>query len=302
VTAGHTIRTAQPGDLEACARLRSDSIDAYRSRLGISYHPPPTSELVAQLAQILHTDPNLFLVVTDSTGLIAMAAAIQRGPTRFLCALYVDEAHQGRGIGEMLLDRVLSPGLDDPLAACTDSLQPVSNAMYARLGMSPREVFYFISGEASPSRPATHSVLLESLPEPSHSDWPRVRSEIDAIDRSILGAQRPGDHSFFTQESHQSWLVKDTNGGTVGYAYLRSEGTLGPVAVTSPELLPITVDAIAQQATSGSISFWLAGSANLAFKHAVSSHLRLTGFPALGCWTRPFADLQRYIPWNLMFP
>ena len=51
--------------------------------------------------------------------------------------LFVEPTHQERGLGRRLLARVLDGAGEAIHATCTDSAQPISNALYSRYGMCP---------------------------------------------------------------------------------------------------------------------------------------------------------------------
>jgi GNAT superfamily N-acetyltransferase len=307
------IELAQPSHLASCAALRTASILSYRERLGIPYEPPNSDDLVRQLGHLLATDPSRFFVAGDNantpvTEIVGMAAAIRRGPAWFLSALYIAEPQQGRGLGKRLLQRALADDISDSglttLATCTDSLQPVSNALYARHGLVPREPFFQVAGRW-PDRIAKEadSVLTEaSMPEQATPGWNELADEFSRIDRSVLGFERPADHAFFRSESRIAWTFRFDDGELAGYGYARVDGTIGPVAVVDPEFLAPLLRRISSAFEPTPVTFWLAGSSSVTLTRVLSEGLQLHGYPAFGCWTRPFIDLSRYVPWNLMLP
>lgn len=308
---GYPIRPARRADLPACADLRTDSIAGYRARLGLEYRRPDRAALIRALGHLLDTDPPAFLVATrGATGngqaIVGMVSAMRREAVWYLNALYVDEAAQRQGLGRQLLQRVLpEPGPDQPqiLAACTDSLQPISNAVYARLGIVPAEPVFRIAGRLS-GRPDGRRPALRTtpLPEVRAAAWNGMAAVLGEVDRSVLGFDRRLDHDYFRAESRAAWLVEEPDGSPIGYGYARSDGSIGPVAVLHSAAMPAVLGAIAAALDVPAVQFWLGGSATQAFAWAMQAGLRLEGYPALACWTSRFIDFGRYVPWDLMLP
>jgi GNAT superfamily N-acetyltransferase len=152
-------------------------------------------------AHLLTTDPQRFWVAVraaveapadpghgpsgsppaEDAGVVGFASASVRDGLWFLAMLFVDPEVQAGGIGQALMDRAQAgrdvdpggpavPGPDDPLDSgihtwgmCTDAVQPISNAMYARRGMVPRIPIWRLFGEvrrwgALPPAPASLEV------------------------------------------------------------------------------------------------------------------------------------------------
>ena len=49
----------------------------------------------------------------------------------------------------------------------------------------------------------------------------------------------------------------------------------------------------------GATSVWVPGANDRAMVALLRAGLRIEGFPAMFCWTRPFASFERYLPAGL---
>ena len=183
----------------------------------------------------------------------------------FLAMLFVDPASQADGIGQALMDRAQAgrdvdpggpavPAPDQPLDSgihtwgmCTDAVQPISNALYARRGMAPRIPIWRLTGEvrrwsAVPVLPAGLSAVPFEAVDQGEPDGPRRLSAIlDELDRELIGAAHPVDHAFQRREGRVGFLVRDRSGRTLGYVYSSSIGRLGPLAAVDPSLHPAMI-------------------------------------------------------------
>jgi predicted N-acetyltransferase YhbS len=304
------VRQAESSDVAACAELRTRAIEAYRTEIGIGAAPPDHGALSRLMEHLRQTDPDGFVVATTRTrneteAIVAMGIAMQRARVWFLSALYVDASYQAHGLGSRLFRQLLKSadksGREGVLATCTDCLQPISNALYSRAGIVPRVPMFQFSGRGTSNGALRVSrVDATPIPETSSSSWAHVRGRLSAIDRSVLGFERPEDHEFFRRESAHAWLFADGGGAPSAYAYMRRDGLLGPIAATRDEMLFDIVHTIETLSPLGRpASFWLSGTAADTFEKCLDFGFKLEGVPALACWSRPFADFSRYVPWNL---
>jgi GNAT superfamily N-acetyltransferase len=297
--ASFAYRLATEADLPECERLWREGLNGYLGRFGFPEMPLENPSLRRLHAHTLATDPSRFCVGGRTDGpLEGFGSAVQRGSVWFLSMLFVSPAAQGRGLGRGLLERLLpDPGSDSVLATATDSAQPISNALYASLGIIPRMPLFNLVG-----RPA-QGFEPEPLPAGSTSrpfgeaGSDREDLEIAELDREILGYAHPEDHAYIRRESRLGFAYRDAAGRLQGYGYASPAGRVGPIAVRQPELLgPILGHVLTAVIPRGASSVWLPGSADGAVLAALRSGLRIEGFPTLVCWSRPFADFGRYVP------
>jgi GNAT superfamily N-acetyltransferase len=310
---GLVLRPARLDELTACADVWRAGLDGYGAGVG---RPPMISApgpLLALLAHLRGTDPGRFLVAVrpeaDGTErVVAFASASRRQHVWFLGMLFVHPDEQARGLGRALLEAVL-PAADDPAtrATCTDSAQPVSNALYARYGIVPRVPVLELVGRperaAPPSLPGdVRAVPFELLAAgPADGAGPRrLAAALATLDQATLGYSHPEDHAFLQASGRLGHLYEAGDGRVVGYGYASEVGRIGPLAVEDEVLVPgVLGHLLGAVEPRGAFSAWVPGSAGAAVTTLLDAGLRIEDFPALLCWDRPFADFARYIPITL---
>ncbi|HEY8869483.1 MAG TPA: GNAT family N-acetyltransferase [Candidatus Limnocylindrales bacterium] len=329
-----TFRPATTADLDACGEIWRDSINDYRRGLGMSEFPPEFASIRRLHAHTLATDPDRFLVVVRAGGPnvesgvesgvgpgverpvgrgleagerpVAFVSAVVRGPLWFLSMLFVRPEEQGAGIGRALLDQVLPATASDAahetattaattLATCTDSAQPVSNGLYASLGIVPRMPLYDVIGYPRPDAfPALPAGIVVSALDGDGSD--REIREIREI-AGELGIDHRQDHDFLRTEDRRGFLYRDGGGRTAAFGYASPVGRLGPIGVRDPDLMAAVLGHLVRAVVPrGPFAMWVPGAADRAFVGLLRAGLRLDGLPVLMCWSRPFADFSRYVP------
>lgn len=306
-------RPAAPDELAACAEVWRLGIDDYILPLGQPALPEETGPLVRLYAHLQTTDPERFVVAlrpdADAPGgerIVAFAAAVMRDHLWFLSMLFVLPEAQGAGVGRALLDRVAPPaGSDVVRGTATDTAQPISNALYASLGIVPRMPLLNLIG--TPTRPDAFDALPSGIQpvafeelvaaEPGGVGHARLGDAVDALDRETLGVAHPIDHRFLRQEGRRGWLFIGPDGTPVGYGYAGEAGRIGPVAVRDETLLAPIIGYVAGAVVPrGAFALWLPGAAGPAVTAALRAGFRLEPFPLLLCWDRPLIDPARYVP------
>jgi GNAT superfamily N-acetyltransferase len=302
---GIVYRSATEDDLPACGEIWRDSLNDYMGRLR---QPPVGGDLapIGRLhAHLRSTDPERFWVAERDRRPIAFGSAALRGRVWYLSMLFVRPGEQGAGIGRTILERILPANDGLVLATGTDSAQPVSNALYAGLGMVPRMPLLSLvgrptRGESMPALPSGVSpVPFESM-EGGHAGASSSRAladAIEALDLDAAGFIHPDDHRWLLSEGRRGFAYLGPEGAIIGYGYASPVGRVGPVAVRDRELLaPVLGHLLAAIEPRGASAIWLPGTAGEAVTAALRVGLRLEGFPVLLCWNRPFADFERYVP------
>lgn len=312
VTVAASYRPARPDELAACADIWRTSINDYILPLGQLEIPPEQAPLLRLYAHLQATDPERFVVATmpdpvadGAERIVGFAAAVMRERLWFLSMCFVLPEMQGAGVGRALLAKVAPPeGADVVRATATDSAQPISNALYASLGIVPRLPLLNLIGH--PLRPAAFGSLPsgirpvpfeELVSGPAGAGHAELAAEVDALDRDLLGVAHPLDHRYLRQEGRRGWLYLGPDGTPVGYGYATEAGRVGPVAARDPDLLAPILGHLTDVVTPrGAFAMWLPGSADRAVVATLAAGFRLDQFPILLCWDRPFADLTRYLP------
>jgi GNAT superfamily N-acetyltransferase len=329
MTGALVYRPPQIEELADCALIWHASVNEYMTRLGRPLPPPVLDPAVRLAGHLLSTDPDMFRVAVRSSGpggrdrLVGFGIGLQREHIWFLSQLYVLPAEQHRGVGRALLSQILpaapaagaadEPGDKRPgvLATCADSAQPVANAMYARLGIVPRmPVFNLVGRVAAPAAlPALPEGVLAVPLEPpemcSHRNpagpgKAELCQTIDAIDRAVLGYAHPRDHEFLRIQGRTGFLYRTLAGEPLGYGYSSQAGRFGPVALLDETLTAAVIGHLLRTIEPrGAASAWVPGANDRAMVAFLRAGLQIEGFPALFCWTRPFAAFERYLPAGL---
>jgi GNAT superfamily N-acetyltransferase len=301
-------RPVRPDELDACADVWRVSINDYIGRLNQPDMQAESAPLVRLYAHLQSTDPGRFVVATrpdaEARGderIVAFAAAVVRERLWFLSMCFVLPEVQGGGVGRTLLARIAPPADAATVRATgTDSAQPISNALYASLGIVPRVPLLNLIG--LPARPDAFGPLPTGIRATS---FERVAADghdglvtiVDTLDRETLGVSHPIDHRYLRQESRRGWLYSGPDGAPLAYGYATEAGRVGPVASRDPDLLaPILGHLTTEVTPRGAFAVWLPGMADRAVIGALQAGFRLEPFPVLLCWDRPFVDLSRYVP------
>jgi GNAT superfamily N-acetyltransferase len=317
-----TYRTARAEEIAACAEIWRASINDYIVPLGQREIPPETNPVTRLLSHLQSTDADRFVVATTTDGseassgagaerVVAFASAIVRERLWYLSMLFVLPELQGGGVGRELLARVLPADETMARATATDSTQPISNALYATYGITPRMPLLNLVG--LPDRPTAFGTLPSGIVPVGFNEVVAAAADgegqsdgeshcdlvhaIDGLDREVFGVAHPQDHRYLRTEGRHGWLYRGPDGQPIGYGYAGEAGRLGPVVVLDPDLLgPILGHLTSAVVPRGAFALWVAGAADRALVPALRAGFRLEPFPVLICWDRPFADFSRYLP------
>ena len=319
-------RPGTADDLDACTAIWKAGIEDYQARLNQPPMPDDLGPLRRLLAHLMTTDPARYWVASRGDGRpIGFSSASVRDGLWFLAMLFVDPSEQAAGVGGALMDRAQAgrdvdpggpavPGPDDPLDSgihtwgmCTDSVQPISNGLYARRGMPPRVPIWRLFGEVRrwgmlPPLPAgLEAVAFESVAATEPDGERRLQATLEELDREVVGAAHPADHAFLRRDGRIGFLVRDrTTGRALAYAYGSGGGRLGPMLALDPGLHPALAGvAVRETPALGPVAIWVPGTADRLTRALLDAGLRFDGFPGLVCWSRPDHPFERYAPISL---
>lgn len=121
-------------------------------RHGFDWSDPPFEAVSPTLRHLLLHDRDRVFVAESDGKVVGFSAAFVRASTWFLSALFIDPQFQGRGIGRRLFELAYA----DPPArriTITDSIQPASNALYAKHGLIPTTPILGFAGRPSVTAP-----------------------------------------------------------------------------------------------------------------------------------------------------
>jgi GNAT superfamily N-acetyltransferase len=227
----------------------------------------PFDAWAAPLRHLLEQDGECSIVALDGERLVGFSAALVRGDTWFLAALFVSPEYQGRRVGRELLDRLWAGDYRRRMTI-SDSIQPVSIGMYARRGLIPTTPILTFSGKAACDLPDGLDAIA---PEPA---------ALATLDRYAYGFDRAADHRFWCEQAAKArlWLLA---GEPIAYAYVDSQGLIGPLAGRSGEMAAIALQAELACRESQHADVQLPGSAHRLVETALAGGLRATRPPGL---------------------
>jgi GNAT superfamily N-acetyltransferase len=279
-----------------------DSINDYLAPRNVRLIPDEPGPITRLYRHLQSTDPARFVVATrpvsdGSAGerIVGFASAVERGRLWFLSMLFVRPGEQGRGLGRALLDRVLPESREDRiLATATDSMQPISNALYASYGIVPRMPLLGLVGR--PERPRALAPLPDGIAATALAEREQA-SITERLDAQILGFRHPQDHAYLAAEGRQGFVYRSDGGEIVGYGYASMVGRVGPIAVVDEALLwPVAGHLLTAVEPRGASAIWAPGAAGRLVTGLLRAGMRLEDYPILACWSEPFADFSRYVP------
>ena len=248
----------------------------------------------------LHDDPAGLWLAEDGATIRGFAWSWICGDLWFLAQLFVDPTQQGQGIGNELIKRTLEHARQSEVAhkaLITFTFNRVSQALYMRHGLFPKMPIYFFG--------ASRKKIMASLP--GHALRTSVIKDthvhMDAlaeIDSKAVGVERKKHHRYLSNETATKGVLLYEGDECVGYAYIASNGHIGPLAVTRTDILAdafTTALKIAADGQSENISAFLPGTCTSALSLAVNHGMRIT-FPMLLMATPGYGDWTHYLPRN----
>jgi ribosomal protein S18 acetylase RimI-like enzyme len=291
-------RRACAQDLERAEALVIASINDLTERHGFG-KMATTRPLNFQLFS-LEDDPNGLWVADDAGEILGFAWSWVCDDLWFLAQLFVAPGHQGRHIGNELIQRTLDHARNAGAtnrALITFTFNRVSQGLYIRHGLFPKMPIYFFG--------ASRDRLLATLQDQPMScvaleDNASHRSSLAQIDIEALGVSREKHHRYLINDKATKGFMLYAGSNCVGYAYIGSDGHIGPLAVTRAEALePAFTTALKVAAESGSaeVSAFLPGTCDAALSLAIGHGMRIS-FPMVLMATRNFGDWTQYLPRN----
>jgi GNAT superfamily N-acetyltransferase len=226
-------RPAQSEDLEPGSRILQGAILDLRQRHGIALPQPLGPPAFGHFC--LGEDPSGLWVAEADGEVIGWTMSWMCGHFWFLSQLFVRPDHQGRGIGQALLDRTLAQAGQrgaENRALITFAYNRHSTGLYVRNGMYPRVPLYCIAAAATAlpaglcdaGHTAEDIELAAGVP-----DW------FGDIDEAVLGFRRDKQHHFLADSTGARRFRITRSGQIAGYAYATANGLLGPLAVAPGE-------------------------------------------------------------------
>src|SRR5665647_3106536 len=227
-------RPARAQDLERAEALVAASINDLTERHGfgpMASPRPPNFQLFS-----LKDDPDGLWIAEDGGDVVGFAWSWVCGDLWFLAQLFIAPAQQGRGIGNELIKRTLEharkAGATNK-ALITFTFNRVSQGLYIRHGLFPKMPIYFFGVPRE---------RLNGLPDAPLRCVPIENTEaqlasLAQIDVAALGVSRAKHHRYLLGDDATKGVLLYAGGECVGYAYINSDGHIGPLAVTRADRL-----------------------------------------------------------------
>ena len=291
-------RPARADELQATQELIVRSINDLTVRHGFG---PMASLRLADFQLFSHQDdPDGFWVAEADGEMLGCAFSWVADGLWFLAELFVVPGQQGRGIGQELLARTFEHARKSRAvnrALITFTFNTVSQGVYIRHGLLPRLPVYMFSGERE---------KLRTLPRDERLRYSTIeniaahRELIARVDGSALGLSRARHHGFLLGNNAMTGVLLHAGDECAGYAYINTNGHVGPLAVAEPGLMRaafLTALDLAADTGASQISAFLPGVNDAALGIAVAHGMRIT-FPMVLVSERAFGDWSRYLPRN----
>lgn len=231
----------------------------------------------------LNDDPGGLWVAEDGGDIHGFAWSWICSDLWFLAQLFVDPVRQGHGIGNELIKLTLEHARQSGAAhkaLITFTFNRVSQGLYIRQGLFPKMPVYFFG--------AARERVMAGLPDVSQrttviKDTAAHINTISEIDARAIGVERKKHHRYLINEAGTRGMLLYVSGECVGYAYVASNGHIGPLAVTRTNVLGdafATALKMAADGNSEKVSAFLPGTCESTLTLAINQGMRIT-FPML---------------------
>ena len=256
----------------------------------------PRVRALAFRRSALRHDPERFWVAEANGQVVGFGAAIQRDRIWHLAALHVLPDFQAHGVGREILERCLAASPPGALySTVSDSINPVSNAIYARRGMLPQVALLHLEGPTGALHPPVMRHELTFEPFPAAGADPDL---LGVIDLAVIDCRRPQDHELWASVPDLAGFYVQQGSGVVGYMYVAATGALGPGAVLrSGDFAPavsLAIDA-AREMGAATARLRIAVAARPAIADLLARGFRYGPSIGLLLTTEPWGQMDRYL-------
>lgn len=231
-------RQARVDDAAAAASVFADAVNDLNQTRGFGDRPI-TPAPHPFFAFSVNEQPEGCWVAEHHGEVVGFTISWVCGSFWFLAFLFVSPRHHGKGIGRELLAKALTNHGQTTVTnrgLITFAYNPTAISLYMRHAMYPREPVYWMIGSAHAIRaalPRTES--LEYEPEQIDADHGDL-SSLDRVDASVLGYPREAHHRYLLGAPGSSCHLFRKHGAPHAYAYVWSNGRVGPLSATTPSV------------------------------------------------------------------
>jgi GNAT superfamily N-acetyltransferase len=289
-------RPARLEDLAEAERVVQQSGNALRVRHGRQPWPapPPTAFPKFCLAQ----DPSGLWVAEHGDTIVGFGFSWMTERFWFLSQLFVKPDTHAKGIGQALLSRTLMQaernGADNR-ALITPAYNTASTGLYLKNGLYPREPLYRM---AAPAQAVAQNLVDTGYDITPVAPWPESGEWTGRIDQELLGFRRDLHHQLLLGGFAARAVRIEHAGRAAGYAYISSQGHVGPLAIAPDADAKAVVTAALRCAPEGGarqVSMIVPGRADVVMQTALALGFRIEEPYVLMAW-RPFGNWCNYLP------
>ncbi len=247
----------------------------------------------------LERQPDGFWVAEDNGRVVGFSISQLYGSFWFLAYLFVMPDHQGKGLGRELLKRTGELGAGIPVtnrALITFAYNPESISLYMKHGLYPCQSVYWVTGAGEEVGARLGDKPDRGVLEPI-APGKTASALLGSLDAEVLGVNRTLLHEFLLGEQGSACYLYRQRGDAAGYAYIWTNGRIGPLAaLTSAVFTEVTRNALqlAVAQSAPEIFTNLAGSNEQAVALTLGSGMRIV-YPFLLMAAKPFGDWSRYL-------
>jgi len=291
-------RPAHAQDLERADALVVQSINDLTERHGFGRMAAPSRPDFQSFS--LEDDPGGLWVAEEAGQIAGFAFSWICGDLWFLAQLFVSPGHQGLNIGRELLRRTLEhaqKGAASNKALITFAFNRVSQALYIRHGLFPRMPLYNVNLARDDLMKRLPAAQLRSMPL---RDTASTLRDLAQIDLRVLGLSREKHHRYLMGNGAARGVLLFKADEPIAYAYVSSDGHIGPLAAARPDALEdvfTTALTLAAEGGAARVSAFIPGTSETALSLAIGLGMQIT-FPMLLMSTRSFGDWAHYLPRN----
>ncbi|MGA8533217.1 MAG: GNAT family N-acetyltransferase [Candidatus Tumulicola sp.] len=167
----------------------------------------------------------------DDGDVVGVCLAHDSGEERYVGDLFVEASYRGQGVGGSLLDAALG-NAGGVRSALFESGDPASLALVLRRGLVPRATVARFAGAIPREAGLLAMAAGDYRFDVEKLDHAARAYAVGDLDAATRGSARLDDHERFARDAQGFGFVLADE--FVGYAYVRADGRVGPVAAASP--------------------------------------------------------------------
>ncbi len=276
--------------------------DLYRKR-GFFQAATPSVPPNPVFAYQIKMTPQAFWVAQEDGNIIGFSDSFVRGSLWYFSWLFISPSYQGRDVGRTLLEKTLDSWSGVKItnrATITFAFNPSSQFLYMKYGMYPREPAYYV--ETSSKRILENPVQSDQNEDLDFEQMNLKESStsVRQLDEYVLGFSMEWNHHFCFETKNKCYIFKrkkNDDRTPVGYVYVSPSGKVGPLAVSSSDLVkPILGKALrlsAEQKDVEKVRYYFPGSNVGAVELALKYNMRFEPYVFMS--TKPFAKWENYV-------